>query len=66
VFFPGEIPDGTYHVVARDAASRQQATSSEFRVQAAPTGPPPTGGGPPPQARGAPGALPGASGSRTL
>src|SRR5450755_3327418 len=66
VFFPGEIPDGTYHVVARDAASRQQATSSEFRVQFAPTGPPPTGGGRPPQALGAPGALPGASGRRTF
>jgi serine/threonine protein kinase len=66
VFFPGEIPDGTYHVVARDAASRQQATSNEFRVQAAPSGPPPTRGGPPPQALGVPGALPGTSGSRTL
>ncbi len=66
VFFPGEIPDGTYHVVARDAASRQQATSSELQVQAAPTGPPPTGGAPPPQGLGAPGALPGASGSRAL
>jgi hypothetical protein len=66
VFFPGEIPDGTYHVVALDAASRQQATSREFRVQAAPTGPPPAGRGPPPQALGAPGALPGASGRRTL
>jgi len=66
VFFPGEIPDGTYHVVALDAASRQQATSREFRVQAAPTGPPQAGRGPPPQALGAPGALPGASGRRTL
>jgi serine/threonine protein kinase len=67
VFFPGEIPDGTYHVVARDATSRQQATSSEFRVAAPPgrppSGPPPTGFVPPPQGLGAPAARPGASGA---
>ncbi len=75
VFFPGEIPDGTYHVVARDARSRQQATSSEFRVAAAPSGPPsgppptappPTGYVPPPQGLGAPGARPASSGALAL
>ena len=69
VFFPHEIPDGTYHVVATDRTSRQHA-STEFNV-AGPRRPgrrrpepPPTG--PPPQGLGAPGAPPGASGSRTL
>ena len=72
VFFPHEIPDGTYHVVATDRTSRQHA-STEFKVQAPqaplPSGPPPTGPPPtrpPPQVLGAPGAPPGASGSRTL
>ena len=71
VFFAHEIPVGTYHVVATDRTSRQHA-GSEFRVEAAPpTGPPPsepppTGRIPPPQGLGAPGAPPGASGSRTL
>ena len=67
VFFPHEIPDGTYHVMATDRTSRQHA-STEFRVRA-PQGPPPSGpppSGPPPQGLGAPGALPGASGSRAL
>jgi serine/threonine protein kinase len=68
VFFPHEIPDGTYHVVATDRTSRQHA-STEFNVQPAPSRPPPTGPpptGPPPQGLGAPSAPPGASGSRTL
>ena len=67
VFFPHEIPDGTYHVVATDPTSRQHA-STEFRVLAAPgpppSGPPPTG--PPPQGLGARGPLPGASGALAL
>jgi serine/threonine protein kinase len=74
VFFAHQIPDGTYHVVATDRASRQHA-STEFWVEAAPptgpppTGPPPTGPPPtvpPPQGLGAPGAPPAASGSRAL
>jgi len=45
VFFSGEIPDGTYHVLARDADGRQQA-SAVFYVKASPPRPadaPPTG-----------------------
>jgi serine/threonine protein kinase len=41
VFFPQEIPDGTYHVVAKAASGGQQA-SATFLVQA-PRGPPATG-----------------------
>jgi hypothetical protein len=54
VFFTGEIPDGTYHVLAKSANGRQQATAV-FKVQAPPgspprsppPGPPPTGSVPP-------------------
>ncbi len=49
VFFAGEIPDGTYHVLARSADGTQQATAV-FRVQPPPGRPPPPrpSGGPPP------------------
>jgi serine/threonine protein kinase len=48
VFFAGEIPDGTYHVLATSANGTQQA-SAVFKVQAPPGPPPPRpSGGPPP------------------
>ena len=56
VFFAGQIPVGTYRVVARDTGG-QQATA-QFVVQPPPSGPPPSGaqpGGPPPQGLGPPG-----------
>jgi len=56
VFFTGEIPAGIYHVLAKSADGKQQATA-QFRVVTAPArpprspppGPPPTGSVPPPQ-----------------
>jgi serine/threonine protein kinase len=50
VFFARGIPDGLYHVVARDVNGKQQA-SAVFRVSAPP---PPTPRVPPPQALGPP------------